>query len=109
MFILFPLYSRSSPGMINWNDPDYKSAGHFYASVNKVTIKCSTASVPTGANITSYIYGGSKNQSATPTITYSNHSTLLNGDNRLVPALGADGLSLALFLGLLFSFNALLL
>ena len=95
--------------MINWNDPDYKSAGHFYASVNKVTIKCSTAFVPTSANITSYIYGGSKNQSSTPTITYSNHSTLLNGTNRLVPALVADGLSFAFFLGLVLSFNALLL
>jgi len=95
--------------MINWDDPDYKSAGHFYASINKVTIKCSTASTPTGANITSYIYGGSKNQSAIPTITYSNHSTLLNGDNRLLPALRAGGLSFALFLGLLLGFNALLL
>jgi beta-glucanase (GH16 family) len=96
-------------GMINWNDADYKSAGHFYASVNKVTIKCSTASPPSGANITSYVYGGSKNQSATPSITYSNHSTLLNGTNRLVPAFGLDGLPLALFLGLLLGFNALLL
>lgn len=97
-------------GMINWNDADYKSAGHFYASFNQVTIKCSTASAaPTGSNITSYVYSGSKNQSSTPTIIYSNHSTLLNGASHLVPAIGANGLVMALFMSLLLGFNALLL
>lgn len=95
--------------MINWDDPDYKSAGHFYASFHQVTVKCSAASAPTGSNITSYVFGGSKNQSSTPTINFSNHSTLLNGASHLVPTLGANGLCLALFTGLLLGFNALLL
>jgi len=98
-----------SGGMINWDDPDYKSAGHFYASINQVTVKCSTASVPTGSNITSYVYGGSKNQTSTPTITYSNHSSLLNSADHLMPAFGGNGVALTFFLGLLMGFNALLL
>jgi len=97
-------------GMINWGDPDYTSAGgHFYASVNSITVNCSAASAPTGSNITSYVFGGSKNQSMTPSITYSNHSTLLNGDSHLVPIIGTNGLSLTLILGLLFGINAVLL
>lgn len=95
--------------MINWDDPDYKAAGHFYASVNQVTVNCSTAYASSNPNITSYVYGGSQNQSSTPTITLSNHSTLLNGANKLVPAVGANGISLVLFLGLLLSSNSLLL
>jgi len=98
-----------SGGMINWNDPDYKAAGHFYASVNQVTVNCSTAYTPSNPNITSYVYSGSQNQSSTPTITLSNHSTLLNGANNLVPAIGTNSLSLALFLGLLLGSNAFLL
>ena len=97
-------------GMINWDDPDYKAAGHFYALVNKVSVKCSTAQAPPAAsNITSYVYSGSKNQSTTPTITFSNHSTLLNGTGRLVPAVGLGGLFFAVVISLLLGINALLL
>jgi len=97
--------------MINWNDPDYKAAGQFYALVNSVTIKCTNAQpVTAGSNITSYVYGGSKNTSTTPTIVYSNHTTLLNGADRMVPAVGGMGGALvATVLGLLLGANALLL
>jgi len=97
-------------GMIDWNDPDYKAAGHFYALVNKVSVKCSTAQAPPpGSNTTSYVYNGSKNQSTTPTIGFSNHSTLLNGTGRLVPAVGLGGIFFGVIMSLLLSANALLL
>jgi len=65
-----------SGGMINWNDPDYLAAGHFYAFVQSVSIKCSTAlTVP--ANTTSYIYGAN-DTTGIPTILASNQTTLVN-------------------------------
>ncbi|KAF9467892.1 glycoside hydrolase family 16 protein [Collybia nuda] len=64
-------------GMINWKDPDYLSAGHFYALVKSVSIKCGDPEAP-GANITSYKYG--KNTTAeTPSVAFSNQTVLLNG------------------------------
>lgn len=63
--------------MINWKDPDYVSAGHFYALVNKVTIKCADPTPPSG-NITSYKYGVNAT-AETPAIAFSNQTTLLNG------------------------------
>jgi len=96
--------------MINWDDADYKAAGHFYTVVNKVTITCTNAqTVAAGSNITSYVYGGTKDQSKTPTILYSNHSTLLGGAGRSVPALGLRGIFVSLLLGTLLGINALLL
>lgn len=66
-----------SGGLINWNDPDYTSAGHFYAMVSSVTIKCADATTPS-SNITSYVYGA--NSSAmTPSVAFSNASTMVNG------------------------------
>jgi len=74
-----------SGGMINWNDPDYASAGHFYMRVRSVEVTCapqsssssSNSSIPSG-NITSYVYGA--NSSAlTPSVKLSNASTLENG------------------------------
>ena len=106
----FKSFLMLSSGMINWDDPDYKAAGHFYALVNKVTVKCSAAQAPPSASdITSYVYSGSKNQSTTPTITFSNHSTLLNGTGRLVPAVGLGGISFGVVMSLLLGINALLL
>jgi beta-glucanase (GH16 family) len=61
-------------GMINWNDPDYVSAGNFYALVSSVTVKCGDAP---GPNITSYVYG-SNTTASTPSISFSNRSTLVN-------------------------------
>lgn len=60
--------------MINWNDPDYISAGHFYALVSSVTINCSDSTTEP-VNTTSYIFG--KNASAmTPSVAFSNKSTI---------------------------------
>ncbi len=96
--------------MINWNDPDYKAAGHFYVLVNKVSIKCSTAQAPpSGSNITSYVYSGSKNQSTAPTVVFSDRSTLLNGTGLLVPAVGLGGIFFGVVMSLLLGVNALLL
>ncbi|KAI0346405.1 concanavalin A-like lectin/glucanase [Trametopsis cervina] len=61
-------------GMINWADPDYKSAGHFYALVQSVNVSCSD---PTSepSDTTSYVYG--KNASLdTPAVAFSNKSTV---------------------------------
>ncbi|KAF5389585.1 hypothetical protein D9757_004084 [Collybiopsis confluens] len=72
-------------GMINWQDPDYVSAGHFYALVQSVSVKCADPQSP-GPNITSYIYGA--NQSTdTPNIDFSNQSTM-NGSGRSVDMIG---------------------
>ena len=62
--------------MINWQDPDYVSAGHFYALVNKVTVKCADPTTP-GVNITGYRYG-SNTTAMTPSISFTNETTLLN-------------------------------
>jgi hypothetical protein len=56
--------------MIDWSNPDYVSAGHFYALVSEVNVKCANAS-GMSSNITSYVY--STNSSAfTPAIAFSN-------------------------------------
>ncbi|KAF8348587.1 glycoside hydrolase family 16 protein [Amanita rubescens] len=66
-------------GMINWTNPDYLSAGYFYAEVESVTIQCGDPITP-GPNVTSYVYQ-SKNAS-NPAIGFSNASTLLSGAKR---------------------------
>lgn len=63
--------------MIDWKDPDYVSAGHFYALVNSITVKCGDPQAP-GVNITSYKYG-TNTTAETPSIAFSNQTTLLNG------------------------------
>jgi hypothetical protein len=78
--------------MINWNDPDYVSAGmqspllcimtvpnrsnigHFYALVSSVSIKCADPQAP-GPNITSYVYGQNASTD-TPGVDFSNQSTI---------------------------------
>lgn len=61
-------------GMINWNDPDYVSAGHFYALVSSVSIKCADPQAP-GPDITSYVYGQNASTD-TPAVDFSNKSTI---------------------------------
>jgi len=97
-------------GMINWDDPDYKAAGQFYALVKSVTIKCTNAQpVSASSNITSYVYGGNRSDTA-PKIIYSNRTTLLNAAGRVVPAVGGFGSAvLGLGLGVVLGLNALLL
>ncbi|TFY82732.1 hypothetical protein EWM64_g1285 [Hericium alpestre] len=76
-------------GMINWDDPDYKSAGHFYATIKQVTIECKDPAPPS-QNVTSYVYAG--NSSAfTPGVQFSNASVLLNAGER--GAVGRDRFS----------------
>lgn len=96
--------------MINWADPDYKAAGQFYALVNSVTIKCTNAqSVSPSSNITSYVYGGNRSDTA-PTIIYSNRTTMLNAAGRISPVVGSlSSALLALGMGVVLGVNALLL
>jgi hypothetical protein len=82
--------------MIDWNDPDYKAAGHFYALVKSVSVKCSNSpalvasSNSTAANITSYVYTGN-GTSGVPALAYTNRSTDLNGVGRGLSLLGVEG------------------
>lgn len=63
-------------GLINWDDPDYKAAGHFYALVESVSVTCADAKT-NGANVTSYVYG--QNSSAfSPSVAASNETTVTN-------------------------------
>jgi len=113
---LWPAGISSSPpgtvqwagGMINWNDPDYKSAGNFYARVQSVTVKCADPTRP-GVNITSYVYGANTSQ-LTPGISFSNRSTLLNGASSLLGAdlPGARAVVLAALVGLALTAQMLL-
>lgn len=73
-------------GMINWDDPDYKAAGHFYATVKSVSVKCSSVQKP-NVNTTSYIYQNSTDKSS-PAVALSNRSTLLNS----APVVGVSGM-----------------
>lgn len=97
-------------GMINWADPDYVAAGgQFYALVQSVDIKCADAAVTTvTSNTTSYVYGGNRS-AATPTILYTNQSSMLNGGGRTAPVGGLGGALLALGLGAILAVNAVLL
>ncbi|KAI0947729.1 hypothetical protein AcW1_009416 [Taiwanofungus camphoratus] len=61
-------------GMINWNDPDYQSAGHFYAYVSSVSVTCNDPTPPS-AGVTSYVYG-SNASALTPGIAFSNETTI---------------------------------
>ncbi|KAF9788093.1 glycoside hydrolase family 16 protein [Thelephora terrestris] len=61
-------------GMINWNDPDYASAGHFYTLISSVNVTCNDPVKPTD-NVTSYVY--TPNVTAfTPGIEFSNQTTI---------------------------------
>ncbi|KAJ3562075.1 hypothetical protein NP233_g9803 [Leucocoprinus birnbaumii] len=73
-------------GMINWADPDYKAAGHFYATVKSIAIKCTDKPKP-NANTTSYVYANSSDHSD-PQIALSNRSTMLNA----APIVGVSGM-----------------
>ncbi|KIM70545.1 glycoside hydrolase family 16 protein [Scleroderma citrinum Foug A] len=63
-------------GMINWNDPDYLSAGHFYGLFHSVSVQCNDSAH--NSSVTSYIYGPNSTLD-TPSIAFSNASTLING------------------------------
>lgn len=73
-------------GMIDWNDPDYVSAGQFYALVKSVTVKCADpqqAATSNGSTVTSYTYG-TNSSSGSPAVGLSNASTEVGGAESMV-------------------------
>ncbi|KAH9941782.1 glycoside hydrolase family 16 protein [Epithele typhae] len=69
-----------SGGLINFDDPDYKAAGHFYALVESVSITCADSkSNPAGA--TSYVFG-TNTSSFNPQVAVTNETTV-NGAGSL--------------------------
>ncbi|KAI0266518.1 glycoside hydrolase family 16 protein [Gloeopeniophorella convolvens] len=76
-------------GLINWGDPDYKSAGHFYALVKSVDVECADPTPPS-TDITSYVYG-SNSSALTPSVAFSNQSILINGAPTLAVPFTASG------------------
>ena len=76
--------------MINWADPDYEAAGHFYALVQSVNITCSDPTAEP-SDATSYVYG--KNSSTfTPSVAFSNLTTVNGAVGSLAGGAGALGL-----------------
>lgn len=91
--------------MINWNDPDYLSAGtlhhprflakahdrpgHFYALYQSVSVECNDPTSP-GPGITSYVYGPNSTLD-TPSIAFSNASTLINSARSFSDGSGMHG------------------
>lgn len=71
-------------GMINWQDPDYLAAGHFYVLLKSVIVKCGDSSQRTD-DVSAYKYG-TNSTSQTPSIALTNQTTLLNGAG---PTLGS--------------------
>ncbi|KAF9225722.1 glycoside hydrolase family 16 protein [Gyrodon lividus] len=82
-------------GMINWNDPDYVSAGHFYALFQSVSVQCNDPTPP-NSSVTSYVYG-SNTTTDTPSIAFSNASTI-NGASSLPGVNGVHGVLAAVVL-----------
>jgi len=71
-----------SGGLINYQDPDYLAAGHFYALVSSVNITCADPTKP-GAGITGYVYGANSSTN-TPSVALTNATTDLNGAPALI-------------------------
>lgn len=94
--------------MINWNDPDYKSAGRFYALLKSVTVKCA-ANPKVKADTTSYVYSGDKSTMNSPIIEYTNKSTSLKGAASMTASVSGGLANLSLVLGTLVALNAMLL
>ncbi|KAF7319129.1 Glycoside hydrolase family 16 protein [Mycena chlorophos] len=65
-----------SGGLINYNDPDYVSAGHFYALISSINITCADPTAP-AADITGYVYG-SNSSTDTPSVDLTNITTNIN-------------------------------
>lgn len=91
-----------SGGMINWNDPDYKAAGHFYMQVKKLVVDCNiSGNLAPPADALTYVYGA--NVSGIPSVAYSNESamsaapppTYIFGLRNLAPLMAAAIVALA--------------
>ena len=61
-------------GMINWNDPDYVSTGHFYTLIQSVNVTCNDPVKPS-PDVTSYVYTPNTT-TFTPGIDFSNKTTI---------------------------------
>ncbi|KAH8084334.1 glycoside hydrolase family 16 protein [Cristinia sonorae] len=93
-------------GMINWQDPDYVAAGHFYTLIQSINITCEDP-VPPSADVTSYVYN--KNATAfTPTINFSNLTTI-NGASSLLDIGGPFGVKTSLLVAVVFGVASVLL
>jgi len=65
-----------SGGLINYQDPDYVAAGHFYALIKKVNITCNDPDQVT-ATTTGYVYGANSSQDI-PSVALTNVTTNIN-------------------------------
>ena len=61
-------------GMINWNDPDYVAAGHFYTLIKAVNVTCNDPVKPS-VDVTSYVYNPNTS-TFTPGVAFSNKTTV---------------------------------
>jgi hypothetical protein len=61
-------------GMINWSDPDYVAAGHFYTLIKSVNVTCNDPVEPS-SDVTSYVYTPNTT-TLTPGIEFSNKTTI---------------------------------
>jgi len=75
-----------SGGLIDYNSPDYKSAGHFYALIQSINVTCNDPVKP-GADVTGYIYGANATTN-TPAVALTNVTTNINA---AAPGLGGAG------------------
>ncbi|KAJ7118681.1 glycoside hydrolase family 16 protein [Mycena crocata] len=91
-----------SGGLIDYSDPDYVSAGHFYALIKSVNITCADPAAP-GADVTAYVYGANSSTN-TPSVALSNATTNLNGASGLQ---GRAGTGLRALLALALAAGAL--
>ena len=87
--------------MINWDDPDYVTAGHFYTLIDSVNITCNDPVKPS-PDVTSYVYTPNTT-TFTPGIAFSN-ATTINGaigshviNHLLMIGAAAAGISLSQF------------
>jgi hypothetical protein len=71
---LITFFINKTIGMINWQDPDYVSAGHFYSLISSVTVQCSDPVTP-ASNVTSYVYGSNVTTDE-PGISFSTKTTI---------------------------------
>ena len=63
-------------GLVDWNSPDVKNAGYYYAMVSDVNVECYNP--PPGANVSgsaSYVYTG--NAGTNNTVSITNDATVL--------------------------------
>lgn len=70
--------------------------GHFYALFQSVSVQCNDTTAP-GPGVTSYVYGANSSLDS-PSISFSNASTMLNGASSLS---GVNGMHGALVAGVL--------